>query len=423
MPSTKSKCSKCLGRHVPPTGKKCKYLLADDVDEVQGHSSTPASPVKCQSSEKASDVQTKILEQLERVNSRLDHMEDEVAQVKQHSAKQKKISSLSLASKSSSVQESDSSSDESLVPSLSMLKSSKDIQQQVDSRLRELEECSFVQGNQKQKLKSKRGGNVDYIVSKKVAWPHDSILGGTTKQRLSYDQLTWSQWVQGFARNILDKKSQKTREIMLTYLSDLMEDTTDFSWQGAKLKSKRGGNVDYIVSKKVAWPHDSILGGTTKQRLSYDQLTWSQWVQGFARNILDKKSQKTREIMLTYLSDLMEDTTDFSWQGAKASHAVLLCEMESGAVTWSDTGRIDRIRRAHAQKHVTTSRFFGRSNDSGNKRPWFCKFFQSGTCSHSTDHETNGRLHRHICAHCLENGKQLNHSEKDCRAKKSSKNE
>ena len=219
-----------------------------------------------------------------------------------------------------------------------MLKSSKDIQQQVDSRLRELEECSFVQGNQKQKL-----------------------------------------------------------------------------------KSKRGGNVDCIVSKKVAWPHDSILGGTTKQRLSYDQLTWSQWVQGFARNILDEKSQKTREIMLTYLCDLMEDTTDFSWQGAKASHAVLLCEMERGAVTWSDTGRIDRIRRAHAQKHVTTSRFFCRSNDCGNKRPWFCKFFQSGTCSHSKDHETNGRLHRHICAHCLENGRQLNHSEKDCRAKKSSK--
>ena len=63
--------------------------------------------------------------------------------------------------------------------------------------------------------------------------------------------------------------------------------------------------------------------------------------------------------MLTYLSDLMEDTTDFSWQGAKASHAVLLCEMERGAVTWSDTGRIDQIRRAHAQKHV---KFFGRSN-------------------------------------------------------------
>ena len=122
MPSSKSKCSKCLGRHVPPTGKKCKYLLADDMDEVQGHSSTPVPPVKRQSSKKASDVQTKILEQLERANSRLDHMEDEVAQ------------------------------------------------------------C-----------------------------------------------------FQDFARNILDEKSQKTREIMLTYLADLMKDSTDFSWQGAKV--------------------------------------------------------------------------------------------------------------------------------------------------------------------------------------------
>ena len=73
------------------------------MDEVQGHSSTPVSCVKCQSSDKVSDVQTKILEQLERVNSRLDHMEDEVAQVKQHSVKQKKISSPSLASKLSPV--------------------------------------------------------------------------------------------------------------------------------------------------------------------------------------------------------------------------------------------------------------------------------------------------------------------------------
>ena len=42
------------------------------------------------------------------------------------------------------------------------------------------------------------------------------------------------------------------------------------------------------------------------------------------------RRKKTRENMLNYLSDVMEDTTDFSWQGAKASHAVLLCDMERG---------------------------------------------------------------------------------------------
>ena len=99
MPSNKSKCSKCLCRHAPPpTGKNCKKMLSEDMEEAQCHSlsvSTAASPVKPKSSGEESDVQTQILEQLKRINSR--HTEDEVSQVKQHSTKQKKISSLSLA--------------------------------------------------------------------------------------------------------------------------------------------------------------------------------------------------------------------------------------------------------------------------------------------------------------------------------------
>ena len=161
-----------------------------------------------------------------------------MAEVQRCTGHTKEISSLSLAQKVSQVnhnKDSDSSSDESLVPSLSHLKSARDIQRQVDNRLHELEECSFTpQGQGKQKVKSKRGGNVDILVRKKVACPHDTILGGNSKQRVSSDKLSWSQCVQGFVRNILEEKSNKTRENMLNYLSDLMEDATDFSWQGAK---------------------------------------------------------------------------------------------------------------------------------------------------------------------------------------------
>ena len=160
-----------------------------------------------------------------------------MAEVKHCTGQTKKISSLSLAQNASKADssDSDSSSDESLVPSLSHLKSAMDIQRQVDNRLHELEECSFTpKGQGKQKFKSKRGGNVDILVHKKVAWPHDSILGGNSKQRVSYDQLSWSQWVQGFVRNIIEEKSNKNRENKLNYLSDRMEDATDFSWQGPK---------------------------------------------------------------------------------------------------------------------------------------------------------------------------------------------
>ena len=183
-----------------------------------------------------------------------------------------------------------------------------------------------------------------------------------------------------------------------------------------KIKSKRGGPVDVYVKKKVAWPHEAILGGVNRTRLTYDQLTMAQWVQGFCRNIVDEKDEVIREKMVTYMGDLMEDATDFAWQGAKAAHAVLLCEIERGVVSWQDTNRIERIRRAHAQKHVGNWQKSG--TKAFEKRPWFCKQFQNGTCQFTKDHETGGRFHKHICAFCLLQGKQLGHSEKDCNVKR-----
>ena len=149
----------------------------------------------------------------------------------------------------------------------------------------------------------------------------------------------------------------------------------------------------------------------------------SQWVQGFCRNILDEQEEGRHEQMISYMADLMEDATDFSWQGAKAAHAVLCCELERGMVSWDDSARIDRIRRAHAQKQTgQMSRSWGKSEVAS--RPWFCKYFQNGTCIHNKDHEVGGRLHRHICSVCLQQVKILNHAQKDCSlVKKQAKNQ
>ena len=108
----------------------------------------------------------------------------------------------------------------------------------------------------------------------------------------------------------------------------------------------------------------------------------------------------------------MEDATDFTWQGAKAAYAVLMCEMERGSLQWEDTDRIDRIQRAHAQKHAPGKGGWAKPSDPGRK-PWFCKNFQSGNCTHTRDHEFNGKLQKHICAFCLMGGIQLGHAEKD----------
>ena len=87
-------------------------------------------------------------------------------------------------------------------------------------------------------------------------------------------------------------------------------------------------------------------------------------------------------------------------------------QIERGSVNWEDTAGIDRIRRAHAQKHVSVTKQWGKNEK--NTKPWFCKYFQNGSCSFAKDHEVNGRMHKHICLFCLGQGRVLGHAEKDC---------
>ena len=172
--------------------------------------------------------------------------------------------------------------------------------------------------------------------------------------------------------------------------------------------------MDVTVKHKVAWPYEHILSGANRSRITYDQLSLCQWVQGFCKNVLDESCHSKREKMIAYMADLMEDANDFTWQGAKAAHAVLCCELERGTVTWEDSDRIDRIRRAHAQKHSGQGTRNWVKSREVERKPWFCKYYQNGTCNQSKDHEVGGRVHRHICAYCLQQGEVVNHVQKDC---------
>ena len=226
------------------------------------------------------NVQSRILEELKKMNVRLDVVEHQVAGTSGNSKQEKQDSKLSKSSKNKNSrrnvtsrtvysESSESSSDDVEIPSLSELRVSNKVQKQIDKKIAQLG-------------KVHREGND----------------------------------------------------------------------QGEKIKSQRGGPVDVVVRHKVPWPHEHILGGPTRQRVTYDNLSLTQFVQGFVKNVLDEPNQKSRDKMLAYLGDLMEDATDFTWANAKAAHAVLLCEMERGVLTWADTSRIERIRRAHAQKQV-----------------------------------------------------------------------
>ena len=187
--------------------------------------------------------------------------------------------------------------------------------------------------------------------------------------------------------------------------------------EAGKSKSQRGGNEIVWVKRQVPWPQNFVLGGNNKTPISYDALNWCQWVSGFATIAREEKNLDIKNAMLEYLSEIMEDANDFSWQSAKASHAVLLCRMEEGKVEWHETHKLDRIRRAHAQRGVgQNSGGVGTKQTRPEPKATACRFYQRGLCHHQKDHETGGVFYKHVCSACYAMGREHRHMVKDCRA-------
>ena len=111
--------------------------------------------------------------------------------------------------------------------------------------------------------------------------------------------------------------------------------------------------------------------------------------------------------MLDYLGNIMEDASDFSWESAKAAHAILLTNMEADRLNWAETDKIDHVRRAHAQRHIpgvhnsATRPTIKKVKNAGAKNGLICKFFQEGgTCKFYSYHRTAGQYYRHVCEQC-----------------------
>ena len=208
---------------------------------------------------------------------------------------------------------------------------------------------------------------------------------------------------------------QKQVDERLQQLSQLNEKGT--------CKSQRGGTDTVWVKNQTPWPQNFILGGPNKNRVLYDNLTVFQWMSGFAQIIKEETDISTKNAMLEYMSDLMDDAQDFGWHPAKASHAVLLCRMEEGKISWQETQKIDRIRRTHAQRASTSQTNYSQPQKKQNDNTNPCKFYQNLTCPQKGDHTTGGQNYKHVCAICNAYGRKLAHPAKDCRLVRPAKNE
>ena len=192
-----------------------------------------------------------------------------------------------------------------------------------------------------------------------------------------------------------------------------------------KLKSQRGRQVEVMVKNRVKWPHEYVLSGLNKERVSYDQLSVTQWVAGFGRTMRDESDPETRQYMLEYMISLMDDANDFSCILAKASHAVLLCRMEQGEVkSYADVLAIDRIRRANAQKHVSAPPASSLQNSvlvRSLEKPQNPRLVHISLMAHvyrKNLMRPGGVLYKHICASCFAlAGKTFSHPEIECKNK------
>ena len=84
----------------------------------------------------------------------------------------------------------------------------------------------------------------------------------------------------------------------------------------------------------------------------------------------------------------------------------MLTNLEADRLNWSETDKIDRVRRAHAQRHIVgvqnsaTRSAVKKVKGTGAKTGLTCRYFQQGTCKFTSLHRTAGQYYRHVCEHC-----------------------
>ena len=97
----------------------------------------------------------------------------------------------------------------------------------------------------------------------------------------------------------------------------------------------------------------------------------------------EEESEQIRTSMRNYLGNLMEDASDFSRDLAKMCHAILLTNIEAARMSWIETKKSDRFRRAHAQrlehKPLTHALLPRNKKKSYSKSIMICKYFQKGS--------------------------------------------
>ena len=184
------------------------------------------------------------------------------------------------------------------------------------------------------------------------------------------------------------------------------------------------------IGKHASFPHQTVNRGSKKDKTGLGELTLPEYIWGFLQ-ILKAKDPSDPDVpyMNHHLEMLVEDAKEFSWEMVRKWSEEVLSRISLGKLTWSNTYEIDRLqtRISHDTAGQITKSDYTKS-EGGYKMADHvrrakagppCRLFQTGTCSHNSDHITNGYRQLHVCAYCITNKCELHpHSQADCKTKK-----
>ena len=200
---------------------------------------------------------------------------------------------------------------------------------------------------------------------------------------------------------------------------------------GGDEKKKRSGKESKLTSDvdfPQIWPHSKLRGHFVGKDKKYDDLTIAEFVAGYMSIIMKSKSVE-KKARIVHLEELMYLATHKPWKSVLNYHGACLLEIERGNLEWGDNFQLHGLQSTffnvvgqgpNFQQRGSTSNAFEKPSTpnsmGGNQRVWFCKAYQSGSCTFPGDH--NGFMYgrteflRHICAKCWQAGKkQSQHSE------------
>jgi hypothetical protein len=112
--------------------------------------------------------------------------------------------------------------------------------------------------------------------------------------------------------------------------------------------ARLGGENSPII--QIPWLHDYVLGLGEKRRLHYNDLSWAQFLQGFATIMEREPNNVVVRSMISYLKTWAMEANCLGFEHAKYSHACIATDMEDGLYTW-----VNREALIEARKNIITA--------------------------------------------------------------------